>query len=294
MMLPGKDTQEQRQHSTAYKPYSFYECRIPQYFRNVPLHWHSEFEINYIVHGAGEFICGSERFTVHEGGLLFLPPNMLHAACPCRNQELLYHALVFSPVLLGTGTQDRCTMEYIRPLISGACQAEPVIPPDAENYSLLKDTAIRIFDCVLEKYPQPELLLKSELLRFVWLLKTDPGILRKERDDNKYGEHIRPALEYMMRNFQENISVGQLAGITHLSKSYFMYCFKKAAGISAARYLSHIRINAACEALSATEKKVSEIAFCCGYENLSNFNRQFKEIMGCSPNEYRKQKSLLA
>ena len=68
-----------------------------------------------------------------------------------------------------------------------------------------------------------------------------------------------------------------------------MHCFKKAATVSAARYLSHIRIHAACEALSATEKKFSEIAFCRGYENHSSFNRQFKEIMGCSPNEYRKQ-----
>lgn len=92
-----------------------------------------------------------------------------------------------------------------------------------------------------------------------------------------------------MRHFQEEISVGQFAEMTHLSKSYFMYCFKKAVGTCAARYLSQLRINAACEALSANRKKISEIAFCCGYGNLSNFSRQFKEMTGCSPKEYRKQ-----
>lgn len=289
MILPGKETREKQQHSTAYKPYSFYECWIPRYFSNVPMHWHSEFEINLIVRGTGEFICGSEHVTLSEGGLLFLPPNMLHAAYPYQNQELRYYAMVFSPALLGTGSQDRCTLEYIRPLMSGACQVSPVIPPSAANYSQLKASAERIFDCVLDKYPQPELLLKSELLRFVWLLETDAGILRQKGEENRFGEQVRPALEYMLHHYQENISIEQLARMTHLSKSYFMNCFKKGVGISAARYLSHIRINAACEALSSTEKKVSEIAFCCGYGNLSNFNRQFKEIMGCSPHEYRRQ-----
>ena len=70
-----------------------------------------------------------------------------------------------------------------------------------------------------------------------------------------------------------------------------MWCGAEANSPAAARdlHLSHLRVNAACEALSSTRNKVSEIAFSCGYGNLSNFNRQFKRTMGCSPNEYRKQ-----
>ena len=46
-----------------------------------------------------------------------------------------------------------------------------------------------------------------------------------------------------------------------------MSCFKKAVGLGSIEYLSQLRINAACEALSSTEKKISEIAFACGYGN---------------------------
>ena len=66
---------------------------------------------------------------------------------------------------------------------------------------------------------------------------------------------------------------------------------KKAVGMGAIEHLTHLRINAACDALSDTSKIISEIAFSCGYSNLSNFNRQFKQIMGCSPKEYRKRKA---
>ena len=63
---------------------------------------------------------------------------------------------------------------------------------------------------------------------------------------------IRPALEFMMKNYQENISIDQLADLTNLSKSYFMGCFKKAVGVGAIEHLTQLRINAACEACKAT------------------------------------------
>ena len=80
----------------------------------------------------------------------------------------------------------------------------------------------------------------------------------------------------------------KLAEITHLSKSYFMDRFKQAAGVGAVEYLIQLRIKKACELLVNTEKTTAEIAFECGFRNLSNYNRQFKRIVGCTPNEYRR------
>lgn len=287
MLLPGKETQERRLHSTVYIPYSFYECSIPYSIMNVPMHWHSEFEINYVLRGKGEFTCGSETFTACKGDLFVLPPNMLHAAYPCQRSELIYYALVFSPAMLGGSIQDRCTMECIRPLINGTRRINPFISSHIKNYPQMKASVKQIFSCVMDGLPLSDLLLKSELMRLFWLLETDDEILCHREMKSDYGECIRPALEYMMQNFHENISVARLAGITHLSQSYFMNCFKKAVGLSSIEYLNQLRINAACEALSSTEKMISEIAFNCGYGNLSNFNRQFRKTTGYSPREYR-------
>ena len=63
MILPGKKAKEKRHHSTTCVPYSFYECDMPRFFLDVPMHWHSEFELNHVVRGRGEFTCGGERFT---------------------------------------------------------------------------------------------------------------------------------------------------------------------------------------------------------------------------------------
>lgn len=53
---------ENRIHSSDIKPFSCYECIIPDYFNYVPMHWHNEFEINYIIEGSAEFICADEKF----------------------------------------------------------------------------------------------------------------------------------------------------------------------------------------------------------------------------------------
>lgn len=288
-MIPDKTTEEKRQHSTTLIPYSYYECRIPEYFANVPMHWHSEFEINYLHRGKGEFICGNRKFEASEGDILILPPNMLHTAYPCKDNILVYDAFVFSPILLGANSNDRCSVECIKPIINGNIQINVHIRPGIKNYTVIKEITMQILSCIHENSPQADLLLKSELMRLFWLLECSGDIIFQPDTGNDHGEIIRPVLDYMAGNYQNDITIEQLAELIHLSKSYFMKCFKDTVGVGAIEHLTQLRINAVCEALSSTQDKIADIAFRCGYSNLSNFNRQFLKKVGCSPDEYRKR-----
>ena len=185
------------------------------------------------------------------------------------------------------GNNDRCTVECIRPILNGNIRISNPVGPALDNYGEIKDTTDHIFSYAKGNLPQLDLLLKSELLRLFWLIESTPDATSRKDTGLSYSELIRPALEFMMKNYQENISIDQLADLTNLSKSYFMGCFKKAVGVGAIEHLTQLRINAACEALSDTDKMISDISLNCGYNNLSNFNRQFKKIVGCTPNEYR-------
>lgn len=288
--MRNRESEEKRRHSTPFVPYSCYECRIPEFFMNVPMHWHIEFEIDRVLDGRGEFICGDEHFTVCEGDIVILPPNMLHAASASEGFSLAYNALVFNPAMLGTSLNDRCTVECIRPIINGSLKITLPIGTELENYEIVKSSVDTVFTCAESGNPRSDLLMKSELLRLFWLLESSETLICRSEKEVSYSEMIRPALEFMIENYSENISVNYLAELVHTSKSYFMACFKKAVGIGAIEHLIRLRINAACEALSRTDSSISEIALSCGYSNLSNFNRQFKSIVGCSPTEYRKNR----
>lgn len=282
------NTEEKRQHSSQLVPFSYYKCLIPDYFASVPLHWHGEFEINFVISGCAEFICGDKKFISSEGDIIILPPNMLHAIYTRSDFDQRYDTVVFSPEMLGISENDRCSAEYIKPLAAGNAEINNRITREHIYYDELKIIVQNIFSCAKGDTPSLDMLMKSELLQLFWLLYESGDILRTAENAESRIEAIRPAVEYINENFAGNITVDMLAEITHLSKSYFMKRFKETAGVGAIEYLSQLRVKKACEILLKTDKTSAEIAFECGFRNLSNFNRQFKSIVGCTPKEYRK------
>ncbi|MGN0692082.1 MAG: helix-turn-helix domain-containing protein [Oscillospiraceae bacterium] len=280
-------SEEKRQHSSWLVPYSYYKCLIPDFFAGVPMHWHGEFEINYILEGSAEFICSDEHFISNKGDIIIIPPNMLHSISVHGDSRQLYDTIVFSGDMLGADSSDRCAAECIRPIVTGEYGVKVHITPDHDYYGELKTSAENIFSCAKGNTPRLDMLMKSELLRFFWLLEDHGDIFPADKREQSLGELLRPAFEYIGENFHENITVEQLARTVHMSRSYFMDRFKAAAGVGAVGYVNQLRIKCACELLISTDMTSAQIAFECGFRNLSNFNRQFRRITGCTPKEYR-------
>lgn len=287
MNRTNNDNEEKKRHSSLLVPFSCYRCKIPDYFSNVPLHWHSEFEMSIMHEGCMEYICGDARFFAAEGDIVIVAPNILHAMYPHGGEVQRYDTVVFSAEMLGLSDNDRSAAECIRPLVNGGFTALHITPAHT-YYNELKITADNIVSCGIGNTPQLDMLMKSELLRLFWLLEDNGDISAHSPTETGKSEMIRAALEYIAENFSENITIEQLAETVHLSKSYFMSRFRETAGVSAVEYVTQYRIRAACSALLESSKTVSEISFECGFRNLSNFNRQFRRLMGCTPNEYRR------
>lgn len=281
---------ENRRHSSALIPYSVYQCVLPEVLPGVPMHWHREFEINRILSGLGQVILGEEKYVVSEGDIVIIPPNVLHAAYAVEGNSFVYDALVFSHSILGTENNDRSIARYIRPIVSGQRKIMMLITGNHDRYDEFKKCMDEIFYCAMENKSLTDLLLKSALFKFLWLLESrEPEQVTKEEVNVHYSELIRPALQYMAEHYAENVTVEKLADKAHLSKSYFMWCFKQATGIGAIEHLTQIRMKVICEELISTNRRIAEVAGGCGYDNLSNFNRQFKRMIGCTPIEYRKR-----
>ena len=121
-MILNRETEEKRQHSTSWIPYSFYEVRIPEALNNVPMHWHSEFELNRVLRGTGEFICGDNHFIAKEGDLILFPPNVLqylymHMQCLKQSLKQKFHLLYFfspfpNPLAIKTFKNSSTTIMY--------------------------------------------------------------------------------------------------------------------------------------------------------------------------------------
>lgn len=285
--VASQGNKEQRQHSSSSVPYSIYDCQIPDSFPNVPMHWHSEFEIDYVLHGKGDFICGDEHFPVRHGDVIMISPNMLHAAYPSSNMSLHYIAFVFHANMLGLESNDRSSTHCIRPLITGQLRINMKYGLSHPDYPVIRSLTETIVSCANKNNPYDDLLLKSILLQLYWYFEKNDNLSSFQDDDISYSSLIRPALEHMTYCYMDSITIDELAAKCAISSSHFMNSFKKAVGCSAIEFLTHLRIKAACTALTETTDDISTISYSCGFNNLSNFNKQFKKITGSSPREYR-------
>ncbi len=285
----SQSNKEQRQHSSSLVPYSVYDCLIPDFFPNVPMHWHNEFEIDYVLQGKGDFICGDQHFSINSGDVVLISPNMLHAAYPSSNMNLHYIAFVFHASMLGLESNDRSSTHCIRPLITGQLRVNMKYDLSHPDYSVIRSLTESLISCANKSNAYDDLLLKSNLLELCWYFEKKENLSSSRDDEISYSSLIRPALEYMTYHYMNSITIKELAAQCTISSSHFMNCFKKAVGCSAIEFLTHLRIKAACTALTETEDDISVISCNCGFNNLSNFNKQFKQLTGCSPREYRKR-----
>ncbi|MBS0000814.1 MAG: helix-turn-helix domain-containing protein [Cyclobacteriaceae bacterium] len=101
-------------------------------------------------------------------------------------------------------------------------------------------------------------------------------------------EPLKNVIQYIHQNFQKEIKVDELLEISNMSNTTFFTSFKKMYRMTFKKYLLSIRIGYACRLLADQSLNISQIAYESGFENLSNFNRQFKALKGCTPGEYKK------
>ena len=101
-------------------------------------------------------------------------------------------------------------------------------------------------------------------------------------------DQLSDSLVYIHKNYHQNITLEELAEYAHLSEGQFCRSFKELTGMTPFRYLIRYRILQSCNQLLLTDKKVTEIALSCGFNNISYYNRAFFKIMRMTPTEYRK------
>lgn len=91
---------------------------------------------------------------------------------------------------------------------------------------------------------------------------------------------------YIFNNFNKEISLNKAAEVAHMNASAFSRFFKRVNRKTFSKYVTEIRIGYACKLLIENKLNIAAICYESGFNNLSNFNRQFKLVMNCTPSEY--------
>ena len=232
---------EHVQHTSLLAPYKYYPSAIPDLSPCFPPHRHPEFEINYITDGSASFTYNNENFTANKGDIFIFLPNQIHSMNPLDDHKIYYETLLFKADILGP-TEERGFQQIISPLVNGLFKIKVPIRRGDSHYENFKHTIEAVFSSAKSNTAPMDMLLKSNLLKLFYLLYMDSYIYDQQLAKVRYVDIIRPALLYIEDHFAEELTVEDLAQLIPLSKSYFMFCFKKATGIGTIAYTTQIRI----------------------------------------------------
>ena len=101
--------------------------------------------------------------------------------------------------------------------------------------------------------------------------------------------YIQEAIHYMEQNFQNNISIEEIAEICGINRSYLGKIFRNSVGRSPQEFLMNYRMVKATELLKLTTLSIADIGNAVGYSNPLHFSRAFKNVYGVSPREWRNE-----
>lgn len=273
-----------------WRPYVYYWNTFPGKWPFVEPHYHQEFAIHYMVQGSMIFFINDERIIASEGDIIFIQPNTVYSIIPPANMmgQQSYHTFIFDADFLCGSVGEGCYTEILTPLIQN--QASFVITKAHPYYEEIRTSMENIVSAAIVHTPLLTLSIKSELLRLFYLV-LEHGHYHEKATSSQMLRSIQPVLSYINKNFDQKITLKQLADLSNLSVSRFTTKFKQIMNVSAVTYVNQVRLKRACQLLINTNESILNIATLCGFNNISNFNVQFKKFLGVSPHDYRNRYS---
>lgn len=101
------------------------------------------------------------------------------------------------------------------------------------------------------------------------------------------GLRIGHIFNFLMQNYHRNISLEEVAAEAHLTPQAFCRYFKKHTRQTFVAFLNELRINEACKKLTSSQfESIASVAYTCGFNNITNFNRVFRSVKGQAPKAY--------
>ncbi|MDR1863966.1 MAG: AraC family transcriptional regulator [Bacteroidales bacterium] len=259
-----------------------------------PWHFHSEYEIVYVLQSTGMRFAGNSIEAFSEGDLVLHGSFLPHMY---RNDDIYYdripnlrvYAIVvqFSSDFFHHAVHHYPEFYAIRELLTRSSAGIYFEKKEGMNARIRK-----LMEQLLKLKGLERLLT---FIRILSLMSRSPDI--RLLDDShaaeqiyaRHDDKIAKALAFITKNGYQTIRLVDIAEHSGMNPSAFCRYFKEKTGKTFVRYITELRINYACRLLLEGKFTVSQICFECGFNNLSNFNKHFKKIHRYTPSDYVKE-----
>ena len=259
------------------------------YYPN-PWHFHPEYELVLVTESIGTRFIGDQISTFKPGDLAFIGPNLPHFY---RNEPEYYKG------------QDLRAKSIVIHFLESSFGPNFFSLPETKSLQYLLSRSKRGLNITgetnkLVSKKIHELLEQKDLDRWLKLLDI-LNIMAKSTDltyisttdmtgvNEMESDRMNRVLNFVMKNFHQEINLRNAANIANMSENSFSRYFRLRNRKTFICFVNEVRLSHASKLLVQNNATIVEICFACGFNNLSNFNKQFKKVYKVSPSAYQRQ-----
>ncbi|MBL7113387.1 MAG: helix-turn-helix domain-containing protein [Bacteroidales bacterium] len=264
---------------------------LPRFYE--PFHYHEECQLTLILRSTGNVFVGNNLIDFSEGDLFLIGSNLPH----------VFRHDGFNVPLNG----NRVSAISVFSPLSAILKLTQDIPEALRVNSFLEESVYGFkYKAASEKKigRLMRLLGKSsgfsKLLMLLEIIDLFSQNHQKEQltyqnfqvPDLIQGKNLTKVFDYVMARYNEKIKLEEVASLVCMTPNSFCRFFKRHTLKTFSEFLINVRVSMACKKLQEEDTSVSDSCYSSGYNNISNFHRHFRRIVGLTPNEYKKQITL--
>lgn len=256
--------------------------------KSAVVHWHTDVEFMIVLKGRMNYSVNGKEYLLTEGKGIFVNSNQFHYGYSKENENCEFICVIIPLSLVEP--YFAIYEKYVKTIIEDErCSCLPIDEKNPFGLKIISD--IKILNAIIEHQDEDMELSIVQRVFHIWkylyrLMKN--AYDAKEQENAKYIKELRNMIFYIHKYYPEKLTLEEIAEAGNVCRSNCCKIFQKLLHMSPITYLTEYRIAKSLELLNNSSMNVTEIAFCCGFSSTSYYIKKFRQMMGCSPLQYKK------
>ena len=287
-IITNQFQKELKQHGNEQFPFLVSYQKLSEYESGSFMwHWHPEIEITYVQKGTMCYKVNHMVYHLKEGDIVFNNSGALHSGTMENQKDCAYIPVTFDSRLIYGFFQSTVNSKYVDPVIQDSMLPAICIDQSEPWHKPFREYLLRIID-LDEKKPDFYELDITICLQSMWRLLLEHITYEPQasRENSLEYDRIKKILSYIEENYQNKITLNDIAGHIHLCESECTRLFKRHMNTTLFAFLQEYRIERSLDFLQ-DDQPVSAVADKAGFSDPNYYSKVFAKIKGCSPREYR-------
>lgn len=259
--------------------------RQEEYMQPMVNHWHNDFEFIYVKEGEMWYCVDGVNCRIKAGQMIFVNSARMHYGFWEEVYKCTFSCTIFHPGMLDS----KMAHKYLEAIAGKSMPSFLILRPEIMREKEVINLVERLNTATREKEEGFELEMMSLIYRICFLLK---DLVKAAPEtvsyvDAKKLESMHRMIGYVQQQYQQKISLNEIAMAGLVSRSACCQIFKKYLNKSPVEYLTEYRISKSVELILGGKNSMTDIAMLCGFGSSSYFAETFHKVLGCTPTEYK-------